>query len=79
MKSDYTLPTLAEIENFTKENHHSPDVSSAQEVQQNGVSLGVMSNVLLQKVEELTLYNIGQNNDIEELKAQVKDLMDKKQ
>ncbi|MFV5701596.1 hypothetical protein ACM55F_06955 [Flavobacterium sp. XS2P12] len=79
LKSDYTLPTLAEIESFTKKNHHLPNVPSAQEVQQNGVSLGTMSNVLLQKVEELTLYAIEQNKVIEELKAQVTALMAKKQ
>lgn len=79
LKSDYVMPTLAEIESFTKKNHHLPNVPSAQEVQQNGVSLGEMSNVLLQKVEELTLYAIEQNKVIEELKAQVTALMDKKQ
>jgi hypothetical protein len=79
LKSDYTMPTLAEIENFTKKNHHLPNVPSAQEIQQKGVSLGEMSNVLLQKVEELTLYAIEQNKVIEELKTQVATLMDKKQ
>jgi hypothetical protein len=77
LKSDYVMPTLAEIESFTKNNHHLPNVPSAQEVQQNGLSLGEMSNVLLQKVEELTLYIIEQNKDIEELKAQVTALMAK--
>ena len=61
LKSDYIMPTLAEIENFTKKNHHLPNVPSAQEIKQNGLSLGEMSNVLLQKVEELTLYAIEQN------------------
>ena len=79
LKSDYVMPTLAEIESFTKKNNHLPDVPSAQEIQQNGVSLGEMSNVLLQKVEELTLYIIKQNKDIEALKAQVTSLMAKKQ
>lgn len=64
LKSDYVMPTLAEIENFTKKNNHLPNVPSAQEVQQNGLSLGEMSNVLLQKVEELTLYAIEQNKKI---------------
>ncbi len=79
LKSDYSLPTLAEIESFSKKNHHLPNVPSAKEMQQNGVSLGEMSNVLLQKVEELTLYAIEQNKVIEELKAQVTALMAKKQ
>ncbi|MFV8351752.1 hypothetical protein [Flavobacterium sp. XS2P14] len=61
LKSDYTMPTLAEIESFTKKNHHLPNVPSAQEIQQNGLSLGEMSNILLQKVEELTLFAIEQN------------------
>ncbi len=79
LKSDYAMPTLAEIENFTKENHHLPNVPSAQEIQQNGLPLGEMSNVLLQKIEELTLYAIEQNKVIEELKVQVATLMAKKQ
>ena len=64
LKSDYVMPTLVEIENFTKKNHHLPDVPSAQEIQKNGLSLGEMSNVLLQKVEELTLFAIEQNKII---------------
>ena len=79
LKSDYVMPTLAEIENFTKKNHHLPNVLSAQEIKQNGLSLGEMSNVLLQKVEELTLYAIEQNKVIEELKTQVFTLIAKKQ
>lgn len=71
LKSDYTMPTLAEIESYTKVNHHLPNVPSAKELQQNGVSLGEMSNVLLQKVEELTLYIIEQNKKIEALEAKV--------
>jgi hypothetical protein len=65
LKADYVMPTLAEIENFTKKNHHLPNVPSAKEIQQNGLSLGEMSNVLLQKVEELTLYVIEQQNKLE--------------
>ena len=79
LKSDYVMPTLAEIESFTKKNNHLPNVPSAKEIQQNGLSLGAMSNVLLQKIEELTLYAIEQNKVIEELKVQVATLMDKKQ
>ena len=70
MKSDYVMPTLAEIENFTKNNHHLPNIPSAQEIKQNGLSLGEMSNVLLQKVEELTLYVIEQNKELERLKIE---------
>lgn len=85
LKSDYALPTLAEIENFTKENHHLPNVPSAKEIQQNGLLLGEMSNVLLQKVEELTLYAIEQQKkvamqqeELELLKTQMKTLLEAK-
>lgn len=71
LKSDYVMPTLAEIENFTMKNNHLPNVPSAKEMQQNGVLLGEMSNILLQKIEELTLYVIEQNKKIEELETKL--------
>jgi hypothetical protein len=70
LKSDYVMPTLAEIESFTKKNNHLPNVPSAQEIQQKGLSLGEMSNALLQKVEELTLYAIEQQKEIDRLKTE---------
>jgi hypothetical protein len=71
LKADYVMPSLAEVEKFTKANNHLPNVPSAQEIKDNGLQLGEMSNVLLQKVEELTLYIIEQNKKIEALEAKV--------
>jgi hypothetical protein len=65
LKADYSLLTLAEVEKFTKENHHLPNVPSAAEIKENGLLLGEMSNILLQKIEELTLYSIDQQEKIE--------------
>ena len=70
LKSDYTFPTLPEIENFTKKNNHLPGVPSAKEMQEKGISLGEMSNILLQKIEELTLYTIEQQKELERLKVE---------
>ena len=70
LKSDYIFPTLPEIENFTKKNNHLPGVPSAKEVQEKGISLGEMSNILLQKIEELTLYTIEQQKELERLDAE---------
>lgn len=67
LKPDYQMPSLTEIETFVKENHHLPNIPSASEIQQNGLQLGEMNNLLLQKVEELTLYIIEQNKRIEAL------------
>lgn len=69
LKPDYQMPSLNEIESFVKENHHLPNIPSASEIQQNGLQLGEMNNLLLQKVEELTLYIIEQNKRIEALEA----------
>jgi hypothetical protein len=71
LKADYVMPSLAEVEKYTKANNHLPNVPSAQEIKNKGLQLGEMSNVLLQKVEELTLYIIEQNKKIEALEAKV--------
>ncbi|MCI9844633.1 tail fiber protein [Flavobacterium pectinovorum] len=70
LKEDYVMPTLTEIENFTKKNNHLPGVPSAKEMQEKGISLGEMSNILLQKIEELTLYTIEQQKELERLRAE---------
>ncbi len=57
-ESKYRLRDLSEVEAFIDKNKHLPDVPSEKEVAENGVSLGEMDAVLLQKIEELTLYII---------------------
>lgn len=71
LKPDYEMPSLNDIETFVKENHHLPNIPSAGEIQENGLHLGEMNNLLLQKVEELTLYIIEQNKRIEALEAKI--------
>ncbi|MCS3532495.1 hypothetical protein [Chryseobacterium sp. JUb7] len=71
---EYQMPTLEEIEKFTKDNHHLPEIPSAKEIQQNGMDLGQMSKLLLQKVEELTLYTIEQNKLIKEQQKRIEAL-----
>jgi hypothetical protein len=66
LKPDYTLLTLSEVEKFTEANHHLPNVPSAKEIKENGLLLGEMSNILLQKIEELTLYSIEQQKKLDE-------------
>jgi len=55
---------INEIETFVKENNHLPDMPSAKEIQENGLKVGEMNNLLLQKIEELTLLLIEQNKKI---------------
>jgi len=66
-EEDYKFPTLPEVEAFIKKNKHLPGIPSANEVAQEGVALGEMSADLLQKIEELTLYTIAQDKEIQKL------------
>lgn len=70
-EKDYRLKSLRELERFITENKHLPEVPSAQEVADNGYSQHEINKILLQKVEELTLYVIQQNKKIEKLEAQL--------
>ena len=75
---NYNLPTLKEVEKHVNEKGHLKDMPSTKEVEKNGVSLGEMNAKLLQKIEELTLYTIQQQKEIEELKSLVKELIETK-
>ena len=57
-EKSYNLRSLDEVENFINQNKHLPEVPSAKEIEANGVNLGEMNMLLLEKVEELTLYMI---------------------
>lgn len=65
----YKLKPLSEVESYVTENKHLPDVPSAKEFKENGYKVGEMDNILLQKIEELTLYIIDLQKQIEELKS----------
>ena len=75
-ESGYQLRTLEELEDFIARYGHLPGIPSAEEVKINGVALGEMQKLLLQKVEELVLYTIQQQKQIEELR-QMLEKMDK--
>ncbi|HRJ86091.1 MAG TPA: hypothetical protein PK753_10495 [Ignavibacteria bacterium] len=70
-KPEYKLLSLSELESYIKENGHLPEIPSEQEVTNNGVELGNISSKLLQKIEELTLYVIEQQKEIEKLKYSI--------
>ena len=58
-------------EKLKNENKTIPDVPSAAEVAKNGVPLGETQALLLQKIEELTLYIIELNKRIELLEQEI--------
>jgi hypothetical protein len=72
--SDYKLKSIDEVESFIKENKHLPDVPSETEVLENGINVGEMNKILLQKIEELTLYMIELKKENVSIQAQLKEL-----
>ncbi len=91
-KNEYQLPSLQEVEQQIQEKGHLANMPSACEVEENGIEVGEMNRLLLEKIEELTLYTIDQQKqldqqienskkqaqEIEELKALVKELVQNK-
>ena len=73
-KTGYNLMPLHEVETFVNENNHLPGVPSESEVLQNGINVGDMNAVLLQKIEELTLYMIDLKKQNDLLKDRIQKL-----
>lgn len=71
LNSKYVMPTLEEVEAYTKANNHLPEVPSAKTLKEKGLELKVMSMLLLQKIEELTLYTIEQEKRIKFLEKKI--------
>ena len=67
----YQLPSLTETATFIEKNKHLPGVPKATEVEENGLSLGEMNKILLQKIEELTLHMIDKDKRIERLEQKI--------
>ncbi|WP_309640880.1 hypothetical protein [Flavobacterium sp.] len=83
--NDYKLTPLKEVDAFVKANKHLPGIESAETLSKNGLDLGAMQAKQMEKIEELTLYAIEQDKklekqsrEIEELKATVNLLLNKK-
>ncbi|MBQ8099755.1 MAG: hypothetical protein IJ169_00520 [Paludibacteraceae bacterium] len=69
---NYHLLPLSEVKTYVEENQHLPEIPSAKEMQEEGVSLDKLVIQLLQKVEELTIYTIQQEERIKELEQLIK-------
>lgn len=70
---NYNLLKISEVAAFIQKNNHLPNVPSAQQVAEEGYSQHDMNRILLQKIEELTLYTIQQQKEIDALKAQIQE------
>lgn len=67
---DHEMMSLQELEAFVNEHNHLPGVPTAEEVGKNGINLGEMNAILLQKIEEMTLQMIEMEKRIHDLESQ---------
>ncbi|WP_010521316.1 hypothetical protein [Aquimarina agarivorans] len=73
-EADYNLKPLAEVEAFIKRNKHLPEMPSADDFRANDMKVSEMTNRLLQKIEELTLYTIEQEKQLQTQNEKLKNL-----
>ena len=72
-KKGYKLMPIEELESFVTKYNHLPKIKSEAEYQNAGeIDLGELNLKLLEKVEELTLYLIQQQKEIDALKKKIK-------
>ena len=67
--NDYILKTINEVECFIKANKHLPEIPSEADVVNHELDVGQMQTKLLEKIEELTLYVIDLQKQIDFLKG----------
>ena len=76
-KPDYKLRSIDEVEKYIIDNKHLPGMPTEDEVTKTGVNISEMNNILIEKIEELTLYMIELKNENEVLKNRM-DLLEEK-
>ncbi len=69
---DYVLTPLETLEKEIEEKGHLPGIPSAVVIEEEGFELGEMNRLLVEKVEELTLYVIELNQKIKQLQDEHK-------
>jgi hypothetical protein len=73
-ENNYNLKSLAEVEAFIKKHKHLPGIQDAATLQKEGVDISSMQTKMMEKIEELTLYLIEANKQIEKLNQEIKNI-----
>lgn len=76
--SDYDLRSLEDVEAHIQAKSHLPGVPNAATVEEEGIKIGQMQKLLMEKVEELTLYMIDADKRIKALEAENAQLKENK-
>lgn len=75
--NSFRLKTLTEVEKFIEVNKHLPDVPPASHIESEGVKVGEMQKIHMQKIEELMLYTIQQDKELKNQKNLIDQLIKK--
>ena len=70
-ENTYNLMSFEELRQFILQNKHLPEIPTEDDVIKNGLDVGKMNALLLKKVEELTLYILKLENEINEIKTEL--------
>lgn len=69
--NEYQLKSLDEVESFIKTNNHLPNIPAASVIESEGLNVGEMQGLMMEKIEELTLYIIEMNKNNKELQSRI--------
>lgn len=71
LRKDYALMPLLKVEDFIGENGHLPGIPSEEDIEKKGMEIGQTQTIFLIKIEELMLYSIDLQKQVDLLKAEV--------
>lgn len=70
-EDSYKLMSLSELQAFIEKEKHLPNVPSSSDVARDGLNHNEFQMALLEKIEELTLYTLRQQQEIDTLRTQI--------
>lgn len=76
-QKDYKLMPLKDLQSYISDKGHLPEVPTTEEAIANGIELKEMNILLLKKIEELTLYTLQQQKNIDEQNSRI-EILEKK-
>mgnify|MGYP002630683306 CR=1 FL=1 len=75
-KKDYSLMPVEQLADFVDTHGHLPNIPSAVEMEKSGQEVGEMQRLMMEKIEELSLYIIDQDKRLTDQQKQIRELRD---
>jgi hypothetical protein len=74
---NYKLKPLNEVQKYSMENKHLPDVPSAADIKKDGINVADMDAIFLKKIEEAYMYIFQQQKRLDEQDMKIKEMQEK--